>query len=325
MLSMSSTLHGGYSLHVRLTSCLAQIFGRSTFLASHVFPASDTNPTATSSFPGCSKQQRNASIFLHNKIGRPAESETWGCGTWLDEDTPTFGIPNKDADATLLQSPAGGSTDLEVSRQCLQWSCNEGSQSSVEIEILGRPSFISEDSVDLKQRGSGWRGWPQKMAWWRSEIRMKKQLDVSWCQWTVGSHLGVSENVVPHCTQWFCWSLSLWKMAISLGILTQHFQLPTHISLNHSEFRQKSPKIFCRKFQWRLKSMTKHIYEKMWFRQESAGQGKGEWAAGFFFFWMENGFRPWLNQNGSQLLLKLDHKSWILRQELWDFNALTLY
>ena len=23
---------------------------------------------------------------------------------------------------------------------------------------------------------------------------------------------------VPHCTQWFCWSLSLWKMAISLGI-----------------------------------------------------------------------------------------------------------
>ena len=26
--------------------------------------------------------------------------------------------------------------------------------------------------------------------------------------------------LVPHCTQWFCWSLSLWKMAISLGILT---------------------------------------------------------------------------------------------------------
>ena len=38
------------------------------------------------------------------------------------------------------------------------------------------------------------------------------------------AHLGVSENSVPHCTQWFCWSLSLWKMAISLGILTQHFQ-----------------------------------------------------------------------------------------------------
>ena len=24
-------------------------------------------------------------------------------------------------------------------------------------------------------------------------------------------HLGVSENSVPHCTQWFCWSLSLWN------------------------------------------------------------------------------------------------------------------
>ena len=28
----------------------------------------------------------------------------------------------------------------------------------------------------------------------------------------------------PHCSQWFCWSLSLWKIAISLGRLTQHFQ-----------------------------------------------------------------------------------------------------
>ena len=41
---------------------------------------------------------------------------------------------------------------------------------------------------------------------------------------TVGSgsqempHMGLSKNSVPHCTQWFCWSLSLWKMAISLGI-----------------------------------------------------------------------------------------------------------
>ena len=34
---------------------------------------------------------------------------------------------------------------------------------------------------------------------------------------------------VPHCTQWFCWSLSLWKMAISLGILTQHFQVQTQV------------------------------------------------------------------------------------------------
>ena len=48
-------------------------------------------------------------------------------------------------------------------------------------------------------------------------------------------HMGVSENSVPHCTQWFCWSLSLWKMAISLGILTQHFQVQTHI--DNSKFQ----------------------------------------------------------------------------------------
>ena len=36
--------------------------------------------------------------------------------------------------------------------------------------------------------------------------------------------------LVPHCTQWFCWSWSLYKMAMSLGRLTQHFQTnPDHI------------------------------------------------------------------------------------------------
>ena len=34
---------------------------------------------------------------------------------------------------------------------------------------------------------------------------------------------------VPLCTQWFSWSLSLWKMAISLGILTQHFQTNPYV------------------------------------------------------------------------------------------------
>ena len=43
--------------------------------------------------------------------------------------------------------------------------------------------------------------------------------------------MGLSENSVPHCTQWFSWSLSLWKMAISLGILTQHFQTYPYISI----------------------------------------------------------------------------------------------
>ena len=30
--------------------------------------------------------------------------------------------------------------------------------------------------------------------------------------------------LVPHCTQWFCWSLSLWKMASYHWEYTQHFQ-----------------------------------------------------------------------------------------------------
>ena len=34
--------------------------------------------------------------------------------------------------------------------------------------------------------------------------------------------------MVPRKTQWFSWSLSLWKMAISLGIWTQHFQTNPH-------------------------------------------------------------------------------------------------
>ena len=47
--------------------------------------------------------------------------------------------------------------------------------------------------------------------------------------------MGVSENSVPHCTQWFSWSLSLWKMAISLRILTQHFQ--TNPNINQTWFQ----------------------------------------------------------------------------------------
>ena len=37
---------------------------------------------------------------------------------------------------------------------------------------------------------------------------------------------------VPLKPVWFCWWLSLWKMAISLGILTQHFQTNPFDSLS---------------------------------------------------------------------------------------------
>ena len=45
-------------------------------------------------------------------------------------------------------------------------------------------------------------------------------------KWTVSTGL-VWKCCVPHCTQWFCWSLSLLNMAISLGVypIFRHTQL----------------------------------------------------------------------------------------------------
>ena len=39
-------------------------------------------------------------------------------------------------------------------------------------------------------------------------------LDLAWLY----GNVGLSENRLNPYTQWFCWSLSLWKMAISLGV-----------------------------------------------------------------------------------------------------------
>ena len=47
-------------------------------------------------------------------------------------------------------------------------------------------------------------------------------------------NMWVCLKIVYPYTQWFCWSLSLWKMAISLGILTQHFQTNPHVLLSLS-------------------------------------------------------------------------------------------
>ena len=53
---------------------------------------------------------------------------------------------------------------------------------------------------------------------------------MSSCHWVYGF---VWKCCVPRKTQWFSWSLSLWKMAISLGILTQHYY-PNYIpNINH--------------------------------------------------------------------------------------------
>ena len=49
---------------------------------------------------------------------------------------------------------------------------------------------------------------------------------------------------VPHCTQWFCWSLSLWKMAISLGITPHCTHYPTSVPYpmdNYTQHFQTKP------------------------------------------------------------------------------------
>ena len=56
---------------------------------------------------------------------------------------------------------------------------------------------------------------------------------------------------VPHCTQWFCWSLSHIIPFLNgyfignIPILTQHFQLPTHTTIPcHQYFRQLPVPVF---------------------------------------------------------------------------------
>ena len=68
--------------------------------------------------------------------------------------------------------------------------------------------------------------------------------------------------LVPHCTQWFCWSWSLWKMAISLGILTLFPDIPKWDLESVFFFgRNRSPNclllnVVCRNCRWQLILIT---------------------------------------------------------------------
>ena len=85
----------------------------------------------------------------------------------------------------------------------------------------------------------------------------------------IWNYMGLSENSVPHCTQSFCWSLSLWKMAISLGILTQHFQTNPH-----GDFMEISP------YFTRFHHIFRCISGGGWATQ-NWGQGQGQVLADF--------------------------------------------
>ena len=60
------------------------------------------------------------------------------------------------------------------------------------------------------------------------EIGRSSRDTIDLCIWALLSYGFVWKCRVPHCTQWFCWSLSLRKMAISLGIYP--IFRPTHIN-----------------------------------------------------------------------------------------------
>ena len=54
---------------------------------------------------------------------------------------------------------------------------------------------------------------------------------------------------VPHCTQWFCWSLSLWKMAISLGIYPTFSDIPMWVfGIVSHEIAERPFQVFLRSF-----------------------------------------------------------------------------
>ena len=79
----------------------------------------------------------------------------------------------------------------------------------------------------------------KKMAKMASQAAPVQQLH-RLCQWSTcsGTFEVINSNwvclkmwLVPHCTQWFCWSLSLWKMAISLGVWTPFSDIPNWLIL----------------------------------------------------------------------------------------------
>ena len=70
-------------------------------------------------------------------------------------------------------------------------------------------------------------------------------------------------KIVYPQTQWFCWSLSLWKMAVSLGILTQHFQTNPH------SFWPKTPMVFV--------GQKPPCFSRAWHLSHQLGAGATPW------------------------------------------------
>lgn len=87
-----------------------------------------------------------------------------------------------------------------------------------------------------------------------------------------------------------------------------------------------------RRFRWRLKSLTKHIYQKMWFRQESLRFRLGPIAGASFFFWIVSRWKRSVFQevkgNGlcwpQNLLGQLSESRKVPSSVLWDPLAVAM-
>ena len=142
-----------------------------------------------------------------------------------------------------------------------------------------------------------------------------------------GDDMGLSENRLNHYTQWFCWSLSLWKMAISLGIYLIFRQ--THMNYGSLTSDKFDLVFWCKKCcsnsklhqwcaTWSTASVLRSLKWGQWWNIFSAGKiagslvtwqpsaiisrratRNGEWLSmnvGQFSCWLRQFIRPWWRQ-----------------------------
>jgi hypothetical protein len=183
MLSMSSTLHGGYSLHVRLTSCLAQILAVVPSL-----PLMYSRPVTQirqrlQAFQGVANSRWTHLSFYTTRLDGQLNPKPEDVVRGLMKIRPPLGYRIKMPMQRYCNRLRGfqrtwrcrGSAELqhESSRFFLGFSKQLRNRhlgpAQFHFRYFRRLSRSFREEVEMATA----------VAWWRSEIRMKKQLDVS--------------------------------------------------------------------------------------------------------------------------------------------------
>ena len=153
------------------------------------------------------------------------------------------------------------------------------------------------------------------------------------------AHMGLSENSVPHCTQWFCWSFSLWKTAISLGVyhIFRHTHMTIlvllsswwHISQIHPESQPLPWGAWaCRKYE--SCGVCGAPFLKCWrTRQGQQGQHCNGWGTlKFSQFFGPQGGVLWFFESWGQCCWWYDHSWWCWWRwccQCWCWSLLLLF